>query len=203
MLKELIGLAAVVLVIAAYIPYIYHITKGLVKPHPFSWLIWCLTAISIFFLQTLEGSGAGAYTTAAVAVFALLVFVFALRQSHVTVRPVDVLCLAIALVGLGAWFFVQQPVLSILLMLLVEFIGFIPTLRNTWRRPYDESLSLWGINSARHILALGAIYSYSFVTVINPIFWATLGIGLCIVMVVRRKAIKRPKGRKRVFRPHN
>lgn len=202
MSKEVLGLIGVGLVVLAYVPYIIDITKGRAKPHPFSWLIWTITSVSIFTLQLLHGSGSGAYPSGIVTVFALTVAILAFSRGKFVVKALDIVCLGLALVGVVLWLVIQQPVLSIALLLLVDVIGFIPTVRKGWHAPYEDSLSLWGISFMRHFAAFMAINKYNFITILNPAVWMTLNLGLCFVLVTRRMDIEKAKNRKRVFRPH-
>lgn len=203
MSKEVIGLIAVGLVFIAYIPYIRDILRNKVKPHPFSWFVWGITASSIFMLQTANGSGSGAYTTATVAVFAFSVFFLSYKRSKVKIKPLDIICLSIALTGVGLWLFVDNPVLSILILLVVELTGFIPTVVKGWRKPYDDSITLWGTNSMRHLAGFFAIQQYNFVTMLNPIVWGTLSLAFSGVMFLRRRKFVKWPWRKREFRPFN
>lgn len=201
--QEIFAAAAVVLVLAAYIPYMFDIVKGKVAPHPFSWLIWAMTATAIFFLQTSNGSGTGAYGTATVAVCAALIFIFAFRTNKVKIRPLDIISLALALVGIVVWIFVQQPFISIIILLTVEVIGFIPTYLNGWRRPYKDSMTVWAVNGGRHALGLAAVQQYNFITVLNPIVWLVLCTSYVSTLAFRRMFFVKNPDRKRLFRPYN
>lgn len=203
MIKEIVGLVAVGLVILAYVPYIRNIILKRISPHPFSWFVWSITAMSIFFIQTANGSGAGAYTTATVAVFAFLVFLFARRNRKVKPQLVDIICLIVACIGIVIWLFIQQPVISIVVLLAVELIGFIPTFRQGWEKPHSESIGLWMTNAIRHCTGILAISSYNFITLLNPIVWAIIGIGFTITLLSRRKAKNRLFWEQRRFKPYN
>lgn len=201
--QEILAGIAVVLVLAAYIPYMFDIVKGKVAPHPFSWLIWAMTATAIFFLQTSNGSGTGAYGTATVAVCAALIFILAFRTNKVKVRPLDIFSLVMALVGIVIWIFVQQPTISIIILLTVEVIGFIPTYLNGWRRPYKDSMGVWIVNGTRHALGLSAVQQYNFITVLNPIVWIVLCSTYVSTLAYRRLFFAKDPSRRRLFRPYS
>lgn len=203
MTKEMLGIIAVALVFVTYIPYILDILKKKVKPHPFTWFVWMITASSIFLLQITNGAGSGAYPTAFVAVFALFVFILALRNNRLRPTTIDVVCLIVACIGIGSWMLIDIPWVSISLMLFVEITGFTPTFLKGWRKPYEESVSMWGTNAARHIFAISAVQNYGFITMINPITWMTLSTIFCVQLLYRRTIVPKPKQRKRQFRPYN
>lgn len=202
-LPQIIAGIAVALVLFAYIPYMIDTVKGKVAPHPFSWLIWAMTATAIFFLQTANGSGTGAYGTAAVALCAAGIFILAFRSNKVRIRPLDVISLVLAFVGIVIWIFVDQPVISIAILLAVEVIGFIPTYLNGWRHPYKDSMTLWAVNGARHGLGIAAIQNYNIITLINPLVWISLCSIYLTTLAYRRFFVTRHPQRRREFRPYN
>ena len=200
---EILAGIAVLLVLVAYIPYMFDIVKGKVAPHPFSWLIWAMTATSIFFLQTSNGSGAGAYGTGVVAICAAIIFVLAFRANKVRIRPLDIISLCIAILGIILWIFIDQPTISIAILLLVEVIGFIPTFLNGWRNPYKDSIAVWSVNGMRQALGLSAVQNVNFITVLNPIVWVAMCSIYVAVLSYRRLSFEKMPWRKRVFRPIN
>ncbi len=202
-LNEVLAGAAVLLVLIAYIPYMFDIVKGKVAPHPFSWLIWTMTATAVFFLQTASGSGTGAYATATVGICAALIFVLSFRANKVRIRPFDIVSLSLALAGIIVWIFVDQPMVAIAILLGVEVIGFIPTFLNGWRQPYKDSMTVWSLNGIRHTLGFLSIQNYNIITVLNPIIWITLNAIYVSTLAYRRMFFKKKAGRKRTFRPYN
>lgn len=202
-LSQIIAGLAIGLVLFAYIPYMVETVKGKVAPHPFSWLIWAMSATAIFFLQTANGSGTGAYGTAAVALCAAAIFVLAFRSNKVKIRPLDVISLVLALLGIVIWIFVDQPAISIAILLVVEVIGFVPTYLNGWRHPYKDSMTLWTVNSVRHGLGIAAIQNYNMITLINPLVWIVLCTVYLSTLAYRRFFFTKHPERKRQFRPYN
>ena len=47
--KTILGIIAVIIALAGYVPYFRDIFRGKTKPHAFSWLVWAsLTGIAFF-----------------------------------------------------------------------------------------------------------------------------------------------------------
>lgn len=200
--KELFGVLSIVLVVATYVPFIYQISKNHVRPHPFSWITWSITAASIASLQLLNGAGWGALPSATVTFFAITVAILAFKKNRAPIQKIDLLCLLIAFSGLASWVIIDQPFISITLLLLVDVVGFIPTLRKAWRVPYEDSLTMWGTTLSRHTASIFAIQTYNYVTLLNPLTWMVLSSVICSTLVLRRQSFSKRKGRKRIFRPH-
>jgi len=109
-LIQLVGLAAVVLTVVAYVPYIGAIRAKAVKPHFFSWLIWSLTTVIVFFAQMAAEGGAGAWSTGMSAAITLYVAWLALvLRSDFSNTTADWCFLIAAMLSLPVWFFTDDP----------------------------------------------------------------------------------------------
>lgn len=201
-MNQLFAFLAIALVLAAYVPYIVKILRGKVKPHPISWLIFSIAGASVFSLQTSYGSGVGAYATGVMALSTFCVFLASARHGITRIQPLDVLCLVLALLGVGIWLVVREPVASIVIFLCVEVIGFIPTVIKGYKKPYEDSALLWLLIAGRHALALLAIEHYNIVTTLTPSAWVFMGSTFCLILLIRRIPKKKPRGRKRSFQPY-
>jgi hypothetical protein len=59
--KEIISAIAIMLTLAAFVPYIREIFKGTIRPHVFSWIIWGVTTFLVFLAQLEDKGGVGAW----------------------------------------------------------------------------------------------------------------------------------------------
>jgi hypothetical protein len=51
----------------------------------------------------------------------------------------------------------------------IDATAFLPTLRKTWRVPSTETPTLFGMNVARHVLALFSLQAYNIATTLHSI----------------------------------
>ncbi len=188
-MKELIGIIAAALAFVAYIPYIRDILKGKTRPHVYSWFIWGFAAVLIFALQITHGAGAGAYTTATVAIMCFIVCLLGLRNGTKYITKLDTLFLVLALIAAGVWLFAKRPTLSMALLVSIDMLGFAPSVRKGWSKPYEETLSLWSMNGARHALSILALQQYTLLTLLNPVVWSICNLSFCGLLIVRRRAM--------------
>ena len=61
--KETLSAIAITLTFVAFVPYIKLILSNQIKPHVFSWAIWSITTLVVFFAQVDDGAGVGAWST--------------------------------------------------------------------------------------------------------------------------------------------
>lgn len=187
-MKDLVGITAVILTFAAYVPYFRDILKKKSIPHPYSWLVWGFTNSVIFTLQITHGAGPGAYATAAAGIICLSIAVLAFRNgAKKYITTTDTILLATAVLAVVLWIFVKQPVLSIILLVGADIIGIIPSVRKAWKRPYEETLSMWLISTLRHVISLLALREYNFITLLNPVAWIIANGTFSLILILRRK----------------
>lgn len=187
--KIIIGVVGVILTFAGYIPYITDMVKKKTSPHAFTWLVWTLAVGISAALQIKGGAGAGAWTTVTVAVLCLFIFLYTLKNGVKNVAPSDILFLVLALVSLGLWVVAEKPVLSAILIVSTDILGFIPTIRKSWNNPYSETLFMYQITTVRHALSIVALRQLNTLTLLYPVAWTVANLLFSVMLMVRRKVI--------------
>lgn len=185
-MKETIAIVAALLAIVGNVPYLLDILKGRVKPHAYTWFVWSIVSAIIFFGQLAKGAGIGALPTAASEIFTLIIFIFSLRYGFKGIKRVDTVFLCIALAGLIPWLLTKDPTFSVVIAVSIDLIAFMPTIRKTWEQPKTETPILYGMNVARHSLALFSLQAYNVATTLHSIVMITVN-SLMTVLIVRNK----------------
>ena len=99
--------------------------------------------------------------------------------------------LVLALLSIPLWLVVKQPVLSIILLSSIDMLGFLPTIRKSWKDPYSETLSLYVITTVRHSFSILGLVEYNIVTLLFPLTWVFANAGFAIMLLMRRRLIIR------------
>ena len=184
--KFIIGIATVLMGIYAYVAYIRGILRGETKPHIFSWLIWTSITYAIFFIQSAAGAGPGAWVTLTVALITSIICVLSLRYGEKDIRKVDYLFFAAAMLAYGLWLGIDEPTLSMILLVSTGILGFVPTIRKSWQQPHTETLATYLVNTLRHGLSAAALTQYTLLTALFPVAW-TFANGLFVLMLLLRR----------------
>ena len=189
-LKDIIGIVAITLTFIGYIPYLRDVIHGRTKPHIYSWFLWGFVTLIAFALQVSAGGGIGSFVTLAASLMCLAVFVLGIRaKGKKDIKKLDTIFFILAFVALGFWLIAKQPVISIILATGIDLIAFAPTIRKSWNKPESETLSLYFLSSFRFVLAVFALQTYTFVTMLYPVAWI-FGNGLFAAMLyIRRKQL--------------
>jgi hypothetical protein len=186
-LTTFISVAAIALTFVAYAPYIKAILNSRVKPHFFSWLIWSLTTSIVFIAQVNAEGGVGAWPTGASAVITIYVAWLALHlRSDMRATRSDWVFLLTALLSLPLWFFTADPLWSVVILTLVDAIGFGPTLRKAWQKPHEESSLFYTLFAVRSSLSVLALESLTLTTALFPAAMMVACVLVCGMLWWRR-----------------
>lgn len=181
----------VVLIFIGYAPYIYDIFQKKTQPHVFTWFSVSLTAAVTYALQVLGGAGIGALPALTVSGICILIFLLSLWRGTKDITVSDTVFLILALVGLGLWLFVKQPVLSIIVITCSGVLAYLPTIRKSWKQPYSETVSSYQIAGIRHGLSIFALEKLNLLTVLHPAVWVCINFMIVIMLLLRRKKVPR------------
>lgn len=188
--KELLSAVAMVLTFAAFVPYVRSIIRGTTKPHVFSWVIWGATTFMVFLAQIEGQGGVGAWpigVSGAITMFiALLAY---LKRADITSTKADWVFLAAALSSLPLWYLTSDPLWAVLVLTVVDALGFGPTIRKIHGAPHSESLLFFALMGMRNLIVIMALEHYSVTTVLFP---AVIGMA-CLLLIAlaihRRRAL--------------
>ncbi len=187
--KVIIGIVAALIALIGYVPYIKNIFSGKTKPHAFSWLIWSLITFISFAAQVSDFAGPGAFATLIFAFACFLIFVFALWKGERNIIFIDWVLLGCALFSLFLWYITQSPFLSIILIVLTDFFGFLPTIRKSYSKPFEETLSTYVLSGAAHAISLLALTHYSVITALYPASLVLTNSIFVLMVMWRRKML--------------
>lgn len=168
-MKDALGIVAALLAVIGNVPYIRDVIRGRVQPHAYTWLVWTLVTGITFSGQVAKGAGIGALPTAISELFTVAIFLLSLKYGFRNPSRSDRVFLGVALLGLVPWVLMRDPTWSVAIAVGIDLVAFVPTLRKTWRMPESEKGILYGMNVARHALALLALRSYNVATTLHSI----------------------------------
>jgi hypothetical protein len=190
MIKEALVVVASLLALVGNIPYLKNVITKKIKPHPYTWGVWSIVSCVVFFGQVAKGAGIGAIPTAVSEIFTIIIFLFSLKYGFKNPPKIDKYFLILALLGLIPWILTKDPTISIIIVVSIDLIAFIPTLRKTYCHPKSETPLLYGTNALRHSLALGALGSYNIATMLHSITMIIVN----SIMVIFIKTCKEKEG---------
>lgn len=188
-IKNIFGLLAAGVALINYLPYLIGSIKRTLQPHAFSWIIFTIITSTVALAQFSDGAGSGAWATGATAVTTFLIAVFALRNGGYKITRFDIISLIAALTAIPVWIISADPLLAVIILTGIEALGFMPTYRKAWQRPYDESRLAFSLTIVKYGFALGAMEAYTLTTILFPVALVLLSLILILEVSWRRKRV--------------
>lgn len=188
-MKLAVAIIASVLAFIGNISYLRDTFSNKIKPHPYTWFIWSIVSMTTFFGGLAKGAGIGALPTGIAEGFTIIIFIFSVRSFFKDrterIHPMDHYFLAISLLGLIPWAITKDPTISVVIVVLVDIVAFIPTIRKTWMHPKTERPLLYEMNASRHVLTLFSLQAYNTATMFHSI--AMICTNVIMTVLIKRK----------------
>lgn len=189
-LKPLFSALAIAITCYALVPYLLGIIRKTIRPHVFSWVIWGMTTLIVFFAQLEDGGGAGAWAIGFSASLTICIALMAyVRRGDISITRMDWCFFLLGLISLPLWYLTADPVWAVVLLTTVDLLGFGPTLRKLYDDPYSESLPFFMLFTARNLLVVLALEHYSLTTVLFPASIMVACVLIMVMMLWRRQQI--------------
>lgn len=186
--KEILSAIAIALTFAAFVPYIRAILDGTTRPHVFSWVIWGSTTFVVFLAQIEGKAGVGAWPIGVSGSITLFIACLAyVRRADITITKSDWLFFISALSSLPLRYVTSDPLWAVVILTIVDVLGFGPTVRKAYSFPHSESLLFFALFAVRNVLVILALESYSVTTVLFPAVIAVACVSLVAMVRYRRR----------------
>lgn len=181
---------AIGLTFVAFVPYIRSILRGKTRPHVFSWFIWGITTVIVFFAQLEANGGIGAWPIGISGAITVGVAVLAFyKRADISITRTDWLFFSVALASLPFWYLTSDPLWTVVLLTVIDLLGFGPTIRKAHAFPHQESQLFFLSFMLRNIFAIMALEHYSVTTVLFPLSIAAACTVLLVLVAYRRRII--------------
>lgn len=188
-LKTTIAIVAALLAFIGNISYLRDSVRGSVKPHPYTWLIWSIVSMTTFFGGIAKGAGIGALPTGVAEGFTIIIFLLSFKYfiqgKSAKIRPLDHVFFVVALLGLIPWYITKDPTISVVIVVAIDLLAFVPTLRKTYLAPQTEKPMLYRMNVLRHLLTLFSLGAYNIATMLHSV--AMIVINTVMVLLIQRR----------------
>ena len=175
---------------AAFYPYVRDIFRGTTKPHIYTWLIWVLTQGTAVAALLYGGGGIGGLTL--IIGLALIIFVLLLsfKYGSKNITVFDTVVFVSALCAILVWSQLKNPVLAVIMVTVIDAIGYIPSIRKAYQEPWSETMWTWGVFAFSDILALFSLREYNILTVTYLSAIVVLNLVLFSTCLFRRRKLK-------------
>jgi len=187
--KIWLGYLSVLLGFVGYIQYFKNIFEDKIRPHVFTWFLWGLVEAIIFAIQVSENAGPGAWVSGATALICFSIAIIAYKKGLGDFSRLDWLLLSSSLLSLLIWWYTQNPLGSVILLIITDAFGFVITVKKTYNHPHSETIFLFFFSSIKSIVAIFALENYNLSTWLFPAYLGISNAAFVLMMYIRRKQL--------------
>jgi hypothetical protein len=191
MTKEFLSGIAIALTLAAFFPSVRSVLSGRTKPHVFSWVIWGSTTFIVFLAQLADEGGAGAWPIGVSGVITIGVAALAFaKRGDIAITRIDWAFFIAAMSSLPLWWLTSDPLWAVVILTLVDVLGFGPTIRKACGRPFEEQVTFYALMATRNAVSVAALEHYSLTTVLFPAVLSVVAASFVAMVLVRRRTMR-------------
>ena len=187
----ILGYLSGVVSLFGYPPYLRDIFHGTTKPQRASWLIWTVLGSIAFFSQLAEGATHSLWLTGTQSAGTFIIFLASLWRGEGGLAKRDIISLGVAALGLILWYFTRHAAFALLLVILVDAAGVVPTVLKSWEDPSSETMIAWVLASLGGLLGALAVGSLSFILLIYPLYIVIANLAVVLAILVGRDRLIR------------
>lgn len=189
-IKLLFSIFWIILLIGMFAHYYYGIFKWKIKPHSYTWLIFTLILTLSFFIQLDNDGWWWTYVLGLDAVACGITFLLALRYGEKDIKKSDKISLWLALFAIILWLIFDLPLISVILIILIDFFWLVPTIRKSYMKPHEETITIYLLSWVMFLFSALAIENYSFLTVWHQLAIVIFDWGIVLFLFMRRQMLK-------------
>lgn len=190
--QEIIGAIAFLIGLSGTVIYIRSILIRKTKPHLYTWMVFSILTTIAFLAQIYDHGGPGSWTTGMTAFSCICIAILAIKFGTKDVHKSDKFSLFFSLSAIIPWFITKDPLLSVIMISLIDSVAMVPTLRKSWNNPHDENLTSYVIANIKTILSVAALTNLTLVTTLYPIAIIIVNFALIFLCLWRRKVLMPP-----------
>ena len=152
------------LTLAGALSYARETVRGRTQPNRVTWLMWTLAPTIAGVAQLSEGVGTGAVLAFSVGLGPFIIFVstFVSAHAHARLGPFDIGCGVLSLLALMLWLTLDSGTVAIVMSILADGFGALPTVTKSLRAPETEHPGVFRNSALNGAIALASIHHWTF-----------------------------------------
>lgn len=194
-IKLIFFILSAVIGTAGFIPYIQDVLGRRTEPHIYTWLIWAITQGTAAALGVYGGGGLGAISLLIAALMNTTVFILAIKYGTKNITKFDTVILIGAFLAILVWWQLDQPLLAVIMITVIDFVGYIPTVRKAYEEPWTETVKSWLAYFVAMGFAILALKEYNWLTLFYSSMIVVSNLAMAILCIIRRRYVFHPEKR--------
>ena len=113
------------------------------------------------------------------------------KRGDIAIARVDWVFFLAAMSSLPLWYFTSDPLWAVVILTLADALGFGPTIRKAYGRPFEEQATFYALMATRNAISVTALEHYSLTTVLSPAVMAIVASIFVAMVIFRRRMVGR------------
>lgn len=169
--------------------YLKDVFSGTTKPHMFTWLIWAIMWFIGFGIQITNEWWVGSYILLYFSIIPTIVFLYALKNGDKNIAKIDYIFLLLAWIALILWLAMDLAKLSVIILLSIDLLAYLPTIRKSFYEPYWETARMYALVNVWYIISILTFDTINFENTFYPAGLITINILFITYLLIRRKQL--------------
>ncbi|MEI8232150.1 MAG: hypothetical protein WCG44_00220 [bacterium] len=185
-MKQLFLIISIVFGFVSPIIGVSSVLKGNFRPQRMTRFLIFL--VSLLFVGTLyaQGDRNSIYMASAQLLGSALLFYLSIKRGMGGNTRSDWIVFLMAIASLVVWQTTNNPLLGLIMSIVTDFIGFVPTLIKTWKHPETEEWKFYMSDVVASFFSILSISALSLSNSVFPIYILAINI-VSVVMILGRK----------------
>lgn len=178
-----------ILVFIAYLIYGWSIVVGKTKPHRTTRLVLLLITVLGTASLFAGHDRVAIWLIGICAISSLIIFLLSFKYGMGGWAKTDLVCLAIAIIGIITWQVTDNPALGLYASVMADFVGMIPALLKTYRLPHTEYYFSYILDVLAGLFTLFAIQKWEVQGFAYPLYIFIINFVMLLLIVIPRKKL--------------
>jgi hypothetical protein len=184
--QEIIGRIAGIISLVGFVPYILTILQGKTRPNRVTWWIWTVIGGMLCASYYSAGARYTLWVPISYVIGPLTIAVLSIKYGEGGWNKFDRLCLYGASVSLVLWWLLGSPLIALMINILIDLFGALPTIRKSYYEPETEDRLSWSLFLTGNSINLSAIQNWSLATSIYPLYLLSISAIIMTLINYRR-----------------
>ena len=160
--NKFFGIAASIVSVIAFMPYIVSILRGKTKPSGASWWTWSFLTIIIVISSWKAGASWDVLILPSWLCFSqLTVAILSVRNGDNIWDFSNLACIVGACIGIVLWLLTDEPLIALFASIVADIFATVPTFRHVWAKPEEENRIGWMLGWCSGILLIFAVNKWT------------------------------------------
>lgn len=167
--------------------YVRDTLRGVTSPNRVTWSLWGVEGVLAFGVEVQQHVGLAAWMTLMLGLVPVVIVVASFRHRHGVwkIGTFDIVCGAIAVLGLVFWGVVHESTVALVSFVIADQVAALPTVRKSWVAPASESARVFFLGAVNCVLTILTLKTFTTAGVLFPGCIALTDTVMAVVIVSR------------------